>query len=506
MPGSSGAARFARLMDTAAEGCDMKGRTARSGAYAMGAEAVEFFLRLASIIVLARLLAPEHFGLIAMVTAITSIADRFKDLGLSIATVQRAEITHEQVSTLFWVNGAFGVAVTMVVAALAWPIARFYVDDRLVLITAAIGSSFLWSGLAVQHQALLRRRMQFGRIALVQIASSSASIVVALVLALADFGYWALVAREVSRGVFLAFGSWLAMPWLPGPPRRGTGVRSMLAFGGDVTAFNLIAFLAGSLDQILIGKLFGPAPLGLYRQGINLVLSPMTQLTHPVNSVAESVLSRLQPQPDKFRRYYGRILGLLATATMPLAVFLAVFAEQLVVVALGTDWLGATPFFQLLAIAAFLRPPMGTLGSLMVSCGFSRRYLWWGLSGSGVIVASLALGSFWGPIGIAYAHVAWTVLWLVPGVYWGLHATPVRARDFAGALFRPTVASLVLAVVLLWILHGLRAGRSALEVLTWGMIAGAPAYLGAWLLLPGGRAAELRALIEVIRSAVGRGR
>ena len=147
------------------------------------AEGIDFFLRLGSIAVLARLLVPEHFGLIAMVLSVTTVAERFKDLGLSIATVQRKDLTHDQVSTLFWINGGLGLLSGLVVALLAVPIARFFHDDRLIGITLAIAASFVWSGLTIQHQALLRRTMRFGYIAIISVCASLLSIVVAILMA-----------------------------------------------------------------------------------------------------------------------------------------------------------------------------------------------------------------------------------------------------------------------------------------------------------------------------------
>src|SRR5208282_6391661 len=127
--------RFETLLGSQAKTPTLKSRTVHSGAFAMGAEGVEFVVRLGSIIILARLLVPEQFGLVAMVTAITGVAERFKDLGLSVATVQRREITHGQVSTLFWINTATGLGIAFLVAALAVPIARFYGEPRLVAIS-----------------------------------------------------------------------------------------------------------------------------------------------------------------------------------------------------------------------------------------------------------------------------------------------------------------------------------------------------------------------------------
>src|SRR5438093_869497 len=139
------AERFDKLV-AQYDGAELRTRTIHGGAVALGAQALDFVLRLASIAILARLLVPEYFGLISMVTAITSIAERFKDLGLGTATVQRSRISHDQISNLFWVNFGLGVAMTLIVGALAFPIARFYDDSRLFTITLAIASSFFWGG------------------------------------------------------------------------------------------------------------------------------------------------------------------------------------------------------------------------------------------------------------------------------------------------------------------------------------------------------------------------
>jgi len=462
----------------------------------MGAQGVEFVLRLGSIIVLARLLVPEQFGLIAMVTAITTVAERFKDLGLSVATIQRKDITHDQVSTLFWINTGTGLGIALLIVALAVPIARFYGDPRLVAISMVLGSTFVFSGITIQHQALQRRLMRFGQLALIQIGASAASVAIAVAIAFMDYGYWALVAREVSRSVLVVLGTWICIPWVPGRPSRQADVKSMLILGGDVTAFNLIWSLVTNLDQILIGKVFGATPLGLYRQAINLVLAPISRLSFPVNTVAEAALSRLQDAADRYRRYYLRFLSILALVTMPLALFLAVFAEEVVQVALGARWVAAGGYLRILAIAAVVRPAALTAGFVMVTCGRSRRYLWWGFLQSVGFAGFLALGIQWGPKGVAYAHVASSYLLLVPLLYWGFMGTPITIRHFASAVRKPLVATLAMAVIL-YVVKCIDFVEGPLHSLALGSVLALPTYFGVWLLLPGGREALSQAFSYV---------
>ncbi|MBV9674583.1 MAG: oligosaccharide flippase family protein, partial [Verrucomicrobia bacterium] len=203
-----GAERFRKLIDADRVSKDLKQTSVRGGFFSVGAEATDFVLRFGSILVFSRVLSPEYFGLYGMVVAVTLIFDRFKDLGLVNATVQKKDITHEQVSALFWINGAAGIVLMFIVMALAYPIAVFYKDMRLMPIALAQATTFPLAALALQHQALLRRQMRFGRIASIQVTVNLLSIGCGLFLALRGFGYWALVIREVSRNLFILIGTW----------------------------------------------------------------------------------------------------------------------------------------------------------------------------------------------------------------------------------------------------------------------------------------------------------
>ena len=482
----TGAARFERLIGSSRVTPEnIKARAVRGSAFSIAAESMDVLLRVGSMAILARMLVPEQFGLVGMVTAITAVAERFKDVGLSVATVQRKEITHEQVSTLFWVNAGLGILFAGLIAALAAPIARFFGDPRLFAITLAIASSFFWSGLTIQHQALLRRQMMFGRIAGIQLSASVLSIVLAVALAKMGAGYWALVAREVSRNVFQAVGSWTCLPWIPGRASRQTNIKGMLAFGGDVTAFNLIWFLVFNLDQIVVGRVFGAVPLGLYKQAVGLT-QPVLTIGSAICSVTESALSRIQDLKAEYRSYYLRTLSVVSFVTVPIALFLAIFAEEVVLVVLGKHWTSATALVRILAIAAAVRPATGTAGFVMVTCGFSRRYLLWGVFNSLGLACLILIGMNAGLNGVAFAHVVASVLVLAPSLYWGFKGTPVRVADFMSAIQRPAVASL-LTCAGLWVTKQAVSDQGALFVLLIGLTIGVPAYLGAWLVLPGGR-------------------
>ena len=160
---------------------DLKSRSIRGGAVVIAAQAIQFVLRTCSTVVLARLLSPEDYGLFGMTTVVVNFAHLFKDLGLSAATVQKAEINHQQVSTLFWINLAISCAIALIVVVLAPVVAGFYNEPLLTGITLALAINFVFSGLIVQHQALLQRQMRFSSLAKIQIVSMLVGVIAAIV-------------------------------------------------------------------------------------------------------------------------------------------------------------------------------------------------------------------------------------------------------------------------------------------------------------------------------------
>lgn len=478
---------------------DFRQETVHAGVFTVGAEVLDFVLRMASLAILSHLLTPADFGLLAMVTAITSIAERFKDLGLTAATVQRPEITHGQVSTIFWVNTAVGLALAAVVALISPLLASFFREPRLAAVCVAISTSFLWSGASVQHAALLRRTMRFGRLAAIDTASSLASILVAVGMAMNGFGYWALVTREVLRAVLRAIGAWACMPWIPSFPSRGQGARGMLTFGGSVTGFGVLRLTGSSLGQIVVGRAFGAEALGIYRQAFQLVLVPIQHMSGPLRSVGEVALSRLQDDPRRYRVFYSRFLSLTSILTIPAMVYVFITADALVHLVLGPRWNAAAPLLRITALASLLSPSSTTAVAVSLSCGHASRILRFALIEAAALALLFVIGLPWGPRGVASAHIWVSILVSVPAVYWLFKDTPVRPGAFVTTVARPLVAAACMAgFLVLYLSHW--PPRTAF-VLGVAFSMGAGLYLTVLACLPGGRR-ELSDLWHDLRQGV----
>ncbi len=239
-----------------------------------------------------------------------------------------------------------------------------------------------------------------------------------------------LVAMMAATAAADATLVWLLCPWLPGLPRRGTGVRPMLAFGGNLTGFSVITYCAGSADRMLIGWYWGAAAVGVYSRAFSLLVLPLGQLLAPVLAVATPAMSRLQNAPQQWADYYLRALRGVTFFTAPLSVFLFVFADDAIALALGPQWQGAVVIFRLLTISALALPLSSFTRVIFTSLGRGRRFFVWGAILSPVVVASILVGLPFGPAGVAACYAVTMV-----AVTW-----PCLAYAFAGTCLTPMAA------------------------------------------------------------------
>ncbi|MEQ8316640.1 MAG: lipopolysaccharide biosynthesis protein [Phycisphaerales bacterium] len=485
---------------------DLKGRSLRGGTVTLTAQTLKFVLHMGSTVVLARLLLPSDFGLIAMVIAVTGFVEMFKDAGLSTATVQRKDITHAQVSTLFWINVALGFVATAVIAALSPLIAAFYSQPALVPITLVLATAMIFGGLTTQHQALLRRQMRFKALAIIQVSAMTSGIIVAIVMAVLGFGYWALVGNICAAAATNAVLVWVFCDWRPGLPRRGSGAMSMLKFGGNVTGFSFLNYFTRNADNVIIGFVMGSGPLGIYSKAYNLLMLPIRQINAPVGAVMVPSLSRLQDEPARYKRAYLQAMSALAMVGMPVVVVAYVLAHEMVLLLLGDEWKEAATVFRWLAPAALFGTVNVAPGWLCVSLGKPQVQVRWALMWAPITVSAFAIGVHWGVDGVA---AAFSLSWCIGNfvfIAMACHGSPVRKRDLAARLAPQLTASLLSAAIgllVLWAIAGPVPSAIA-RIAIVGPLVGL-AYLGVLWLIPGSRAQLTTLLRDGVKAAATKG-
>jgi PST family polysaccharide transporter len=456
---------------------DIGRRSRRGGSILLAAQGIRVLGQVATLVVLARLLPPSAFGLLAMVASLGAILDLVKEFGLSAATIQKPGISHAQVSALFWINTAAGALLGVGLMLAAPLLASFYGQPELEAVAEWLALGFVLSGLTVQHWALLRRQMRFSAIAGLETAADIAAFAVAIALALAGKGYWALVAQRLVAPGLLLVGSWALCRWRPARPAPAGGLLDLLRFGASVTASGLAMALARSVDQVLIGWLWGPAVLGLYERTTRLVLLPINTINAPVYAAGMPALSRLLDRPERYRSMFRQIMQKLALLTMPVFAIAAVLADWLVRILLGTAWAPAAPLVALFSVSAGYLPLLLALSLLYMTQGRSGEMLRASLIDAALCVAAILAGLPWGVTGVAASIAVVGLLVRLPVALWLATRCGPVAMDHVLTAVAPAACAAVVAA-------------AATSALRYGVLADtAPTVSGVLLVGVGGLAA-----------------
>ena len=459
----------------------LKRQSVRGGAVTLVNQGLKLVLTTGTTMILARLLTPADFGLQGMVLVMAGVVGLFSDIGLSTTTIQRDVITHEQTSTLFWLNVLLGTFLAILVALLAPALVRFYHEPRLFWMTIWSACTFLVGGLGVQHSALLMREMRFVTLAKIQIASLLVSSFVAIGMAANGCGYQALVGSMVAAPTITVIGMWLVVPWMPGRPHLGHGLRSALHFGGTLTLNNLVVYLGYNLEKVLLGRFWGPAALGLYGRAYSLVNLPTTQLHNSIYTVAFPAFSRIQADPHRLRNAFLKVYTTVVSLSIPVTICCCLFAAEMIRIVLGAKWDGAVPIFRFLGPTVLAFGMINPFGWFLVATGRVVRSFKISLLIAPAVILGILIGLHFGPKGVAVAYSTVMTLLILPVIIWAIHGTGIVLTDVLKALKPPAVAGLFAAAtgVVFKVLFGSALSRMMLLILGLCLVLG----IYSWVLL-----------------------
>ncbi|WP_349899817.1 lipopolysaccharide biosynthesis protein [Parafrigoribacterium soli] len=472
-------------------------RAARGAATTLAAQGAKTVVQLASVVVLARLLSPHDYGLIAMVVAIIGIGEIFRDFGLSSAAIQAPELTRQQRDNLFWINAGIGVALAAIVFAGAGLLVAAYQQPELLPIAHALSLTFVFNGLATQYRAGLIRELRFMAIARADVTAPAVALLVAIGCAIAGWGYWALVWQQLTQVFVLLVMVAGAARWLPGRPRRAANMRGLLRFGWNLVASQLIGYVSNNVDSVLIGLRFGAAPLGLYNRAFQLLMTPLNQVRSPLTTVALPVLSKLTDDRRRYEEYVaaGQLaLGYTLVAGLGLV---ASAAEPTTRLFLGEQWLAVAPVLRLFAIAGIFQTLAFVGYWVYVSRGLTAELFRYSLVSAAIKIACVLVGSTWGVLGIAIGYAtAPAIAWPI-SLWWLSRKADISTRRLYAGAFR--ILALVTAI-------GGAAAVATFAAAPWGSpaqlaIAAAITLAGyglAWLLLSPVRR-DVAVVVDMIR-------
>lgn len=362
---------------------DLARKSVRGGITTMSAQGVSFVLNMIRTMVLARLLTPADFGLVGMVTVVVGFAAMFKDAGLSMATVQKDEINERQISTLFWCNLVLSACIGFCVLLASPLVSVLYKQpafSTLTWVTATLSISFIFGGLTIQHQALMRRHMMFTQLAYIAIVVQIISLLTTAFLAILGWRYWALVGGMIAQTLSNLSLVFFYCPWRPKRPAKGTGVRQMLMFGGHLTGGTFLNYIAANFDKMMIGRYFGDATLGFYQRAWSLLMLPLSQINGPASAVSIPSLSRLHATTDSgasYRTFFCKQLATIGLISVPIISLFIILHKKIIYYLLGPTWMETAPFFMAFSLMSITMPMANATGWLLVSQNRTKDYLAW---------------------------------------------------------------------------------------------------------------------------------
>lgn len=412
------------------------------------AQATRIGAQLISLFVLARLLPPQAYGLIAMAMTVTNLAFMFRDMGTMAAVIQRPELSASLASSLYWLNFALALLIGLGLLAFAQPIARAYAEPRLAPIICALAATIPISSIAAVQQALMERHSQFRVLARIEAVSAAAGVALALAIALRGGKEWSLVFQMLLSTSLTAAQAWFASPWRPRRLFDLAELRSVLGFSGHYSLYQLVTYLLRNGDSVIVGRMLGSGILGLYAMASKVMLFPLQNITSVVNRAMLPAMSRCQQSPAELRRLFLRAIGAVATITAPLMAGLYALREPFVALAFGPRWAGAAQLLTWLAAVGFLQAVSAPHNAVLLALGKTRLMLLISLYAAAVHLTCLASGAHWGAQGVAAGYLLANLLVIVPLALRVKALLALPLDDLLGAVGKPVAAAVLMLAAL----------------------------------------------------------
>lgn len=480
----------------------LQGRSVKGTAVTMVFQGCKMLVQIGSVVALARLVSPHEFGIYAMALPIYVFSLLFQDSGTTQAIIQR-ELTKVDLNNIFWFNLAVCGTIVLLLALAAPFIALFYNTPVVAQLVWGFCGVTMLNCLSAQPLALLTRRLHFGFLAAIDLASYVLGAAASLAIALIHPGYWALFAMPLVTALTNVVGAWVKAAWSPGLPTRDPKFLNLARFGSGVFAFNLLNYFTRNADLVLLGRYASAAALGAYDRANRLILFPIQQINIPLGRIFLPVLSRLADKPQEYRSFYLTGVAAILFATQPGMVWLICDGREIIPTLLGAEWRGAADIFVWIGAAALWQPLTYTAGWVFVSQGRTGAFWRWGLFNAIVSIGGFAAAVPWGATGFAVVYAIRENVIRLPVLIWLMgRRGPVTILDFLKG-FAPYPVGCAAAAGVILVRRGLM--ESSLTAIGADLVLAYLAYGGAILLFPDGRkfwASALNAGRGLVRKSI----
>jgi PST family polysaccharide transporter len=376
------------------------------------------------------MLNPEDFGLIAMCTTISGFVSVFSDVGLTTSTIQADNLDNQKFNSIYILNFGIGFILMLLFIIISPIMVWFFNDHKLLWIGVFSSFSFFLSGISSQFLALLKRIMDFKTVAIATTFASLIELITCLLLAKLSYGYWSLIFGLLANGLFLSIFLIFKFKWYPSKFIWTNEIKSFLHFGKFITFFDIINYFSRSFDNILIGKFKGAVLLGFYSRAYQIMSLPLSQIRIPFMAVVLPSLSQLKNDEEKYKEYFATFISIFKIIMTYIVLLIWVNSESIVSIMLGEKWGITAQIFSILAIASFFQPIYGTFGTILISLGKSKKYFYWGIYNTIIVIISFIIGINYSITVFSWFYVIANVFTYFFSSYYTLKNTPINVIEF----------------------------------------------------------------------------
>jgi len=474
-------------------------RMARGAMWMVAWRVADRTLGLVSTIVLVRLLVPADFGLVAMAMSVIAVLELLSAFSFDTALIQNQRAERRHYDTAWTLGVMFGLFNGLVLVALAVPASRFYAEPRLEAVLYCLAATSLFGGVANIGTVAFRKELQLGKEFQFQAAKKVIMVIVTIVLAILFRSYWALVIAQIVSSGLGTIISYVMHPYRPSFSLAGW--RDLFNFSKWLLTINFLNFLNSRSVDFIIGKVSGARSLGLYSIAHEISNLPTTELVAPISRATFPGYAKISLEPAALRVMFVKVTGVIALITVPAGVGIAATSDLIVALALGRNWVDASPLIAVLAFYGVIQSLQSNSGAVLVALGKLRALACILAIQAAILLPALVWGAHQaGVMGVAVATLAAGMVLAPINLTQVFRAIDLRYAEFLTAIWRPLVAAAIMYVAVELAQRSWHAEtfleqlQQALGLVTLGAIVYTSAVLALWKLASCPAGAEAYAL------------
>jgi len=448
-------------------------------------------------IMLASILSPTDFGIIAMAMVVIGFLEIFKDLGTSAAIIHIQETTEELLSSIFFTNVFFGLLIAATIILLSPFISEFYNSPKLISVLNVLAIGFFISGFSIVQKSVMEKELKFNKISIIELLSALIGAITGLILALNDFGVWSLVFQSLVNNFFLSFLYLIICNWKPSLKYRFNSIVKIFKYSSNLIGYNIFNYWVRNADYLLIGKFLGDKDLGHYYIAYKIMLYPVNNISVIISRVMFPIYSRIQSNLQRFRDIYMKVGNSIAFITFPLMLGLISTSNLIAKIFFANNW-NTGVISQLIIILApvgLIQSIASTTGSIYQATGRTDWMFKWGIFSGVIYVGGFVIGVNYGITGVAISYLITTFILLYPVFAIPFKIIQQKFIVFINSFLKIIISSIIMSVLIYLFRYLILFNLDYIEQLVLLILIGLLGYLTFMILMDRKRITDFYSII-----------